>query len=281
MGSAPTSDNEFVRNQSNRLQQPGRREPKSSRSVVVAVVLFLAGLGVPAVSTAQDDPDDDPRPPLQELIRTRVVYPQERREIQITARSLFDGGTAAKSLEFPLGVEYGLTDKWQVELEWSALHRVSSAGESAVESGRPSIGTQYSFMNIGGSRVHTMFGAEAALDVREIEPYTAFAVDLNSRGVQLFGDASWEFARASGDEESEREARWGAGMLMPLGAATLATEFEARRDDLVPGRPSEMYVIPSVTLRPASRWEIGVGLPVGVTRDSNRLGLSVLGVYER
>ena len=269
-----------MKKHSNGLQPARRRRPKSSHFALVA--LLLACLGVPGVSTAQDDPDADTRLPLQELIRTRVVYPQERGEIQITAKSLFDGGPAARSLEFPLGIEYGLTDKWQVELEWSALNRVSSAGESAVESGRPSIGSQYSFMNILGSRVHTMVGAEAALDGREVEPYTAFAVDLNSRGVQLFGDASWEFARGLVEEdESGREARWGAGMLWPFSAATLATEFEARGDGLALRDSSEMYVIPSMTLRPAHRWEIGIGLPIGLTGDSNRLGVSVLGVYER
>lgn len=30
--------------------------------------------------------------PLQELVRTEVVYPQEKREVQLTAGSLFDQG---------------------------------------------------------------------------------------------------------------------------------------------------------------------------------------------
>jgi hypothetical protein len=227
------------------------------------------------------------RQPVQELILTEVVYPQERGELQLTAGARFDNGRASDSTTVPVGVEYGLTDAWQVGLEWGAFTRVGSPGSAVTGTGDYSVDTKYSFMNIGGSRMHAAFGIEAgfARDVerrREVEPYAAFAADLNRRGVQVFGHVGLAFTAATdGDHEAGRELQWNAGALVPVGAMTFATELNVRNESFTVRHARELYVTPSITFSARRFWEFGVGVPVGVTSESNRVGLVVLMSYER
>jgi hypothetical protein len=238
--------------------------------------LLVSMLAVPSVSIAAEE--DEPRQPLQELIRTHIVYPQEAKELQVTFGSVLDRGTR-DSLALPLALEYGLTDAWQVELEWEPLKRVSSSEASTLDSGDPVLGTQYSFMNVFGSRLHSALGIEAGFD-GEVEPYAAMALDLGPHGLQVFGDLALQIAPLD-DTDHEREAEWSAGALLPLARATVAAELNVRDGGLALRRAREVYVVPSVTLRPAPRWEVAVGLPIGLTRESNRFGLAFHAVYER
>src|SRR6188768_4019773 len=61
--------------------------------------------------------------PLQELIRTEVVYPQEKHETQITVASAIDRHRDARAFSVPLHLEHGLSDSWQIEAEWTPYVR--------------------------------------------------------------------------------------------------------------------------------------------------------------
>jgi len=252
----------------------------------------LASLvATPTISTAAQQ-EAERRQPLQELIQTEVVYPQEKRELQLTVGSRFDNERDSDSLAVPVSLEYGLTDAWQVGLEWGAYSHMSSPGSVASGTGDLAVNTKYSFMNIGGSRMHAAVGVEAGLPRhlesqvdrrgREVEPYAVFAADLNRRGVQVFGHVGLAFAAgADSDHQLEKELQWNAGALVPLGSITLATELNVRNDRLTVRGARELYVTPSITFRTSRVLEFGIGVPVGLTSGSNRMGISVLMSYER
>jgi hypothetical protein len=254
-------------------------------------------LAVPVIVHAAGDQQLE-RQPLQELIRTEVVYPQERGEFQFTLGSIFDHGRSVGSFSVPIGIEYGLTDALQVRLGYGAFTRVHSRGTAISGLGDVSVGAKYSFMNIGGSRIHSAIGVDAARPAhvvldddaargREIEPYAAFAADLNARGTQIFGSMAFAFASAERvtdgirQIELEHDLQWNAGALVPLSAVTLATEFSVQNDRWTLYGAHEMYVTPSVTFRLASPWELGVGVPLGLTRESSRVALAVHVILEK
>ena len=83
------------------------------------------------------------------------------------------------------------------------------------------------------------------------------------------------------DEELEKELQWNAGALVPMGSLTFATELSVRNDAFTVRGARELYVTPSITFRPRRFWEFGLGVPVGMTSESNRVGLAVLMSYER
>jgi hypothetical protein len=237
----------------------------------------------------------EPRQPLQELILTEVVFPQEKGELQLTLLSRTDKAQNGSALVFPLEVEFGLTDAWQVGLEWGTYSRVRNG--DAVSSGRGglAVGTKYSFMHINGSDVHAAVGLEMEFpgglgadglreDKREVEPFVALAADLHD-GVQAFFHVGRSFTpRASGDEagdESPLNVQWNAGALVNLRRVTLAGELNTRTNGSPWGRGGELYATPSITFLLPSAWEMGLGVPIGLNGRSDRFGLAVHVIYER
>ena len=76
--------------------------------------MVLTILSGPA--SAQESPK--PAQPVQELFFTEVVYPQSRHEVQLTLGSFVDRTSADKSALAPVSVEFGLTDRLQLEGAW-------------------------------------------------------------------------------------------------------------------------------------------------------------------
>lgn len=261
-------------------------------ALTLSVTLLFAARGV---AEGGQLPADVPRQPIQELIRTEVVYPQERGEFQLTLRSTADKGRDGSVFSFPIQAELGLTDAWQLELEWSSYSRVRAGNVVASGFGTYSIGTKYSFMNIGGSRLHAAVGLELDFagsltsegsreDNHEAQPFVALALDLPS-GMQAFMHTAKAFTIAGADrEEADGDAnnvQWNAGALVALRHVTLAVEINL----LTNGSPwrsgGERYATPSITIPAPGPWEVGLGAPIGLGRDSNRLGFAILAIFER
>jgi hypothetical protein len=256
---------------------------------------MLAAVGA---AEGRQRPAEEPRQPLQELIRTEVVYPQDKGELQLTFLSTADKGRNGSVLVFPVAVEFGLTDAWQVGLELGTYSRVRS-GET-VSSGRAglAVGTKYSFMNINGSDVHAAVGLKMEFpgglgadglreDKRQVEPFVALAADLRE-GVQAFFHVGRSFTRgASGNAAAEEgdgspvNVQWNAGALVALRRVTLAGELNTRTNGSPWGRGGELYATPSITFLLPSPWEMGLGVPIGLNGRSDRFGLAIHVIYEK
>jgi hypothetical protein len=261
---------------------------KQAYTIVLALLI-----SAPCLASAADQQGVERLQPLQELTLTEVVYTQEKGELQLSLASVFDNGRGRDSITIPLSVEYGLTDRWQVGLEWSSITHQRFIGRALTETGGFSIGTKYSFMNIGGSQTHAAVGVEAGMAKRfepdassergrEVETFAAFATEFNQRGAQVFGHVGWGFeAAGDGDGEIEKELQLNAGALLPTGSVTWAVELNLRNESFSVRDAHELYVTPSITFTRRGRWEFGVGAPVGLTLESNRLGLAVQMSYER
>lgn len=262
--------------------------------LATGLVAMLATVGA---AEGGQRPADEPRQLLQELIRTEVVYPQEKGELQLTFLSTADKGRNGSVLILPLEVEFGLTDAWQVGLEWGTYSRVRTGDAVASGRGGLAVGTKYSFMNIKESGVHAAVGLETEFpgrlgadglreDKKEIEPFVALAADLRD-GVQAFFHVgrSWSFTRAtSGDEagdESPVNVQWNAGALVALRRVTLAGELNTRTNGSPWGRGGELYATPSITFLLPSPWEMGLGVPIGLNGRSDRFGLAIHVIYEK
>lgn len=254
------------------------------RTTLISLVgLMLCVLPSVAVAGPQEQEEEkEYQQALEELIRTEVVFPQEKGELQISAGSLFDHSSRSNSFGLPLEVEYGLTDSWQVGLEWTPLTRTRVGDQAITTRGEIAIGTKYSFMSIADSGSHAAVGVELAVGELELEPYVVFARDLNRRGAQVFAHVGLGFAAAGdGDDEGEKALQWNVGGLAPVGPVTLAAEINARNHSLTFRGVNELYLTPSITFRPVRSWEIGCGIPIGLTSDSPRVGLAVLVSFEQ
>jgi hypothetical protein len=250
---------------------------------LVALVLLL-----PRITAAQDPPPQ----PLQELFFTEVVYPQHKREVQLTLSSLVDRSRSDLPALIPLSIEYGLSDRWQLEGGWDEYTQFHSTPSKQLQTARVSVGTKYSVMNIAHSRVHAAFGIDVEFphtrafaedegeEGLEIEPFVALAADLPWR-VTLFGSAGASLEpREVADivQRAERPDDKGTasfGALLAFRRVTVATEFTNRSDALPWRLDSAPLVTPSIIIHPGGEWELAAGMPIALARGHGRPGFAM------
>src|SRR6185295_8110027 len=64
-----------------------------------------------------DEEEEDQVPPIiEELFLGKIVYPQEKDEVQLTF-GYFDGVEAVGNSELLFEIEYGITDRFQIGFE--------------------------------------------------------------------------------------------------------------------------------------------------------------------
>jgi hypothetical protein len=253
------------------------------------------------LASAQEEDVQAREQPIQEVFQTGLVYPQQRGEVQLSYSSRFGKRKAHSSLETPINLEYGITNRWQIEIEWNPMSRRTEAGEPTTRgTGDLRIGTQYSFMNMRGSNFHSAVGFEVGFPTGsmekglsegliEYEPYISLAKDFpRLHNMQVFSQVGVGFVQRTrsrvGPDEKKSAAHnfnLGVGMFMPFSRLVFTGEFNLNTNRWNNGGlEREMYFTPGVVWRLPRNLEIGVGAPVGLTGDADKSGAIVRLVYE-
>jgi hypothetical protein len=267
--------------------------PTPQRHELVLLATLLGAGAAPAQA------DYDWRPPLQDLFRTDLVFPQEQGELQLGTFPTWGDGPAGSAFVLPIGVEYGITDSLQIEAEWDAyIHADAEEDEeSGSGQGNLQVGFMYSWIDIQDSGFHTAAGFEYEFasgdpefqeggfreDAQELFLIFAKDLDVTSRR-QLFLQVGVEFRKdrrpataiGSGDldldQEGESESSEGhdpnvwfanLGGYTTWGATVMSLEINLSED------AEERYVTPGITYQPAEGFEIGLGVAVGVDDEAD------------
>ena len=272
------------------------------------VMTAAAILAVASPARAQEKEEQPARTeetkeqPLQEVFQSEVVYTQEKGEVQITVSPTFGKGGGGRLLQTPLSLEYGVTDKWQVELEWQPASFRREAGDEGTARGTGDLrfGTKYSFMNVRGSSFHSAVGLEVGLPTGsadkglsegfvEYEPCFILARDFPKlKGAQLFtqvgvGLLQRPKGRASedGDEPAAHEFNLNVGGFIPVRHVVLTGELNWQTNRWNHGgQESSLYFTPGLVWHPTRSWEVGVGVPIGLTRGADGFRNIVKFTYE-
>jgi Putative MetA-pathway of phenol degradation len=267
--------------------------------IICCATLWLGLMTPPAF--AQEEEGEAQEQPIQEVFQTNLVYPQERGEVQFSYTSRFSKGKEHTLLQTPLSLEYGITDRWQIEVEWNALSRRTESGEATTRGqGDFSIGTQYSFMKMRGSNFHSAVGFEVTLPTGslekelgegfiEYEPYFIIARDFPKlNDMQIFSQVGFGFvqrakhsAEEDDDEPAAHEFNFGVGMFVPFRRLVLTGEFNFSTNRWNNGGlERDLSLTPGMVWRLPRNFELGIGLPVGLTREADKSGAILKLVYE-
>jgi hypothetical protein len=257
--------------------------------------------------TARADDDDVPgatnrvKRPIEELFKTDVVYPQEIGELELAVESDYQNHRGVDTWTIPLSLEYGLTESWQVEGEWDALVQRFPRNQPAARGvGDLELGTQYTFMNIGGSLFHlaTRFSLGVPIGsvnkdlsegFLEYEPAVILAWDIPElHRTQVFTEIGSSFVQrvnrpgdAADAEPAAHELTLGSGffVLFPRGAATMEFDWSNNKWNNH-GTENDLYLTPGALWRPVRNVELGLGLPVGLNTGSDRFDVIAHIVWE-
>ena len=258
-------------------------------------MLVLLMWGAAGDAGADQEDSLQPEVPLEELFQTEVVYPQEKGEIQVTMTTRVRRVGETTAIEVPLTLEYGLTDAWQIELEWGGFESENEFGGGTERgTGSLEIGVKYSFMDEEPDGFHQALGFSLDIpiehpraDVRVLEyrPFVVLAKDLPRR-TQLFAELACSLVQAldgsaDGDDETEsHQVALNVGGFVALPGVVLTGEINWASELEHPGRANELYATPGIVRRQGKYLELGVGVPVGLTSDSDRFRVLVQATIE-
>lgn len=256
---------------------------------------------------ARADDDDEmistnvDRRPIEDLFKTDTVYPQEKGELEVEVISMYQNHSGEDRWTLPVSLEYGLTDKWQVEAEWDSLVQRYPRNQSVVGGiGDVEVGTQYSFMNVGDSLFHIAPRFSLQIPVGDVnkglsegfleyEPALIFARDFPElHKTQLFTEVGLSFvqrlkrpADTDDADPAAQEFNLGAGFftLIPHGALSMEFNWNNNRWNHH-GTDDELYWTPGWLWRALPHMEVGIGLPVGLNNTSDRFQLIAHVVWE-
>ena len=117
---------------------------KTLRKVSVAMYAFaVTTLFYPNNSQAQEETEMDEY--IQEFFLGQTVFPQDKREIQFTLKPSFAKKTEGQ-ICIPFEMEYGFTDRFQIEIEIPYFLSFPSEGHTVKGLGNAEIGLMYSIL---------------------------------------------------------------------------------------------------------------------------------------
>lgn len=261
------------------------------RRAIEAGGIALTLLSVVANSTG-DERRAEPLP-VEEMFQSTLVYAEPKGEVQLVLGSFYRNGRSADTCGLQAGVEYGLTDAWQIEVEWQPWldRRPDGPGRRTSGIGDVELSTLYSFMNIRGSDYHAAVSFElelptASVDkelgegVMEYAPSVIVARDFPAwHRAQVFSQLglSFEDRVRSGDEEEGGEEPvahsvfWNAGFFVPVERVVFSAELSWRNNRWNHhGEESEWYLTPGATWKISDDVQAGVAVPAGLNTGADR-----------
>lgn len=246
------------------------------RIVTLALSLLLA-TGFAGAAAAEEFE----RPSLlEDFFITETVYAQDQGETQLTLGADYASAEEGKAYTFTAGLEYGLTDQLQIEVEWDAYNHVNPDTAPSVKgTGDVEVGFKYTFETCPTTGLQLAAGFEATLpagneDVSEnayvYEPYLVLSKDLGET-INLHASVAYGFVDPQTEsEESNDELTVSLGSVYRVADAwrlTLEANLESNRFDS--GNETAAYVAPGFLWKGIEDIEAGLAVAFGLTDDSD------------
>lgn len=271
------------------------RLPGAALALTLALGLFPSGTEGAAPAVVEDDDDATHPRPIEELFLTEVAYAQEAREVQLTLSAFGEKVEESRSGVIQVGIEYGLTDRWELSLDWNALvHQRPRPHRRRTGVGDVELGTKYVVSEAGDASTLVAVGFELGLPAGdpdrglgegtiEYAPKILLGHTWEAlHGLTALAEVGPEFVqRVRGDEdEDEGEAHalvLGGGLVLPW--SQFAVSLEGRWTNNRwnhHGEENRIEAGPGLHWRPTRSWQVGAGCVFGRDRKTDFVGLHFL-----
>lgn len=269
---------------------------------MAAFVFATAGIAPWMVANVRGEEASREPLPVEELFQSTLVYTEPKGEVQLVLGSFYRNGRGADVWGLQTAVEYGLTDHWQIEVEWQPWlsRRPDGAGRRTGGVGDVELATLYSFMNLYGSDYHAALSFEVEVPTASVNkelgegfmeyaPSVIVARDFPAwHRAQLFSQLGLGFehrVRTADEEEEEESAAhsvfWNAGAFVVFDPVVLSGEVNWKNNRWNhDGEENEWYLTPGVTWKFSREFQAGVAVPVGLNTGADRYRVMFQAVAE-
>ncbi len=236
----------------------------------VYIFIFLSLLSFEQKIYAENEQSEQ----IQEVFRSELVFPQEEGEIQFTLAPYYlQNGDNISEIIFPFGIEYGITDQLQIEIETERTYFQENSDNLKYVSQEYEISVMYSFMNFSDSQFHTAVGSEIGGISETEKEYALFFILARTFPSFRY---SHIFAQYSIVWEEERESAANIGMYIPFGKITFTSELNFRTIE----ENTQFYTTNGIIWAPKSVLNFGMGVSHNLTETSQKPGIYSQLIYE-
>jgi len=211
-----------------------------------------------------------PEPLLEEFFLAENANPQEKDKVQLTGIADRRWEEEDRVDEAIAHVEYGLTDRWQVQADVPYVRLRTGDGPAASGWGDVELGTMVGLW-LDPRRLAVSVGAEVGLTTseaavrlqerHEVEPFVVLAHRMLGGEIDL---------RFSSGVRRHPDRQYDAALVEPVGKLRLVLEGNRRDEE---SEPPTYYVTPGVAWKPRHSLEIGVGMPFRTRAGPHRARL--------
>ena len=239
--------------------------------------LLLAVMFAPALcAVAQETPIDKQLP--QELAITSSVVMQGTDEFQSTGVFRYFKLPDQKRITAAADVEYGLTDRWELDAEVPYEFVNPTDGRSVNGIGDVEAAVRYGVVPVSEQPFALTAGLGAGIPTGDrvrnlgegrltLEPFFTASTWLGLFNAQL--NCGWQRAITDAGDDPRDEFEYNVAILYPVDRWFLVLEGNG----LSTRAATTYYITPEVVCRLAKNVEFMVAVPIGVTRESADYGI--------
>ena len=266
-----------------RAPQPNSR--MSRRTITETGILFLLLL---AANQTYGQPQTlEERQPL-ELVFADSIVPQDRHETMLTTGVWYFRHRSLHNASLTQKLEWGISDRLQVATLVQFVNSSNSLGSTKTGLGDVEIGARYTWAKVGSEFTHLAIAFEALLPTGNprralgegaysVSPSVLISRELRHGKYQLFSTTGMESIakrrRLDPSQDAPRNAIFSnAGMSVHAGQGWAISEISFSSNRWCGGNETRFALTPAYVWRLAKRAELLVGIPIGLTSSTDRVG---------
>ncbi len=235
------------------------------------------------------------RQPL-ELVYADSIVPQDRHETMLTTGLWYFRKDASHHASVTQKIEWGISDALQVSTTMQLVNSSNLTGSTKTGIGDIEIGARYTWPRIGSEFTHLALAFDAGLPTGSLRrrlgegAYTASPSMLLSRELahgkyQIFSTTGMEIVikhrRLDPLQDPPRTLAFSnGGLSIHAGPGWVIGETSLSSNRWNGGNETHLAITPSYVWRLAKRSELLLGVPIGLTSSTDRVGAVIKFTFE-
>jgi len=235
------------------------------------------------------------RQPL-ELVFADSIVPQDRHETMLTTGVWYFRRGARHNASVTQKVEWGISDRLQVTTFMQLVNSSNSLGSTKMGLGDVEIGARYTWPKVGSEFTHLAIALDAGFPTGNarralgegaysVSPSVLISRELRQGRYDLFSTTGIEFITKHRPLDPLQDAPRNAifsngGMSVHAGQGWAISEISFSSNRWSGGNETRFALTPAYVWRLAKRAELLVGIPIGLTSSTDRVGGVVKFTFE-
>jgi hypothetical protein len=248
---------------------------------ILSLLLLAAGQAYGQPKTLEE------RQPL-ELVFADSIVPQDRHETMFTTGVRYFRRGAQHSASLTQKVEWGISDRLQVATFVQLVNTSNALGSTETGFGDVEVGARYTWAKVGSEFTHVAIAFDAALPTGNprralgegaysVSPSVLISRELDKGRYQLFSTTGIEFIakhrRLDPSQDAPRNSIFSnGGVSVHAGQGWMIGEISVSSNRWNGGDETRVALTPAYVWRLAKRAELLVGVPIGLTSSTDRVG---------